>query len=256
MQREPTCRGERLLDGRAREVVPERHAAVHDMEDAAREALVHRIGGLAADREEQRCVERRWSDRRRLHDGRCLRAELRDSGQYQVAHRVRYLLDSVREELGHVERVPRREAPDDIEVADSAACRVENAARDALVDSVDRLAAHDEQERRIERGRRDRRRLDDSSRLWAELRDPRQHDVPDRAGYLLRPVSQELLDVERVARREPPDGVDVDVAALDEPGDAVAGEWPDCEPLDRGRGREISESDAERMIARPSSSSR
>ena len=94
-----------------------------------------------------------------------------------------------------------------------------------------------------------RRRLDNGGRLWAELRDPRQHDVPDRAGYLVRAVREKLCDVERVARRESPDGVDVNVAALGEPGNAVAGEGPHREPLDRGRGREISERDAERVGA-------
>ena len=154
-----------------------------------------------------------------------------------------------RESPGGRQRLLHGRARELVPECDAAAVGVENAARDALVDGVDRLAAHGEQERRIERGWRDRRRLDDGGRLWAELRDPRQHDVADRAGYLVRAVREELCDVERVARRESPDGVDVDVAALGEPGDAVAGEGPDREPLDRGRGREISERDAERMGA-------
>ena len=66
------------------------------------------------------------------------------------------------------------------------------------------LAAHDEQERRIERGRRDRRRLDDSSRLWAELRDPRQRGRPrTEPGISCAPREPGAPDVERVARREP-----------------------------------------------------
>ena len=116
VQREPPRRRERLLDGRARELVPERDASVDDVEDAAREALVHGVGRLAAHREEELRVERGRSDRRRLDDRRRLGAELRHPGEHEVAHGVGHLVGAVREELGHVERVPGGEAPDDVEV--------------------------------------------------------------------------------------------------------------------------------------------
>ena len=116
MQREPPCGRKRFLDGRTRELVPECDTAVDDVEDAAREALVHGVGRLATHREEKLRFERGWSDRDRLDDCRRLWAELCHPSQHQVANRVRHLVGTVREQFGHVEGVSRREAPDDVEV--------------------------------------------------------------------------------------------------------------------------------------------
>ena len=133
---------------------------------------------------------------------------------------------------------------------DASVDDMEDAAREALVHGVGRLAAHREEKLRVERGRSDRRRLDDRRRLGAELRHPGQHEVAHGVWHLVGAVREELGDIEGVPGGEAPDDVEVRAARTGELGDPVAGERPDDEPLDGRRGRDVSERDAERMIAR------
>ena len=116
-------RRQRVLDRHACQLVPERDPAARRDQDAGGEALVDRVEASPADRE----VSSASSDGGAIEaasttaDADAL--SLRDAREHDVAHRRRGSDGPTRREhLGHVERVPRRQA---VELAASApwSCR-------------------------------------------------------------------------------------------------------------------------------------
>ena len=109
MEGEAARRRERFVHRNSRQLVPKGDAAVLRAEHARREALVDRVRGLTAHGEDERRVERRRRDRGGLDDGSRVRAQARDASEHDVAHGVGDLVAAGREQLGHVERVARRQ---------------------------------------------------------------------------------------------------------------------------------------------------
>ena len=108
MQRHPQVGRERLLDGHAREVVPEGDTGARRPEHAARQALLEVAGGVAGERLEQRQLDGPAHDRGGVEQPPRRRAQRRDAGEHGIAHRRGQLEAAGGERLGDEERVAGR----------------------------------------------------------------------------------------------------------------------------------------------------
>ena len=105
MQVQPPVGRELGLDRDAREVVPEGHARPGRAEDAARQALLQVLDGIAGERLQQRQLDRPGHDRRGVEHAARRCAQRRDAREHRVADRRRQLDGARRERLGDEERV-------------------------------------------------------------------------------------------------------------------------------------------------------
>ncbi len=101
MQRQSPMRGQRLLDGEPRQLVPERHPAGHALQHPGPQSLVQTLHF-----EDQVHFGVRRNERDHVQHRRRGRAEPGHPGKHRVPHGQRNIPVVTRQHLGHEERVP------------------------------------------------------------------------------------------------------------------------------------------------------
>ena len=136
-------------------------------------------------------------------------------------------------------------------VAECHTCRGgrEHAGGQAFVELVDDIRCERLEEPELDRGRHDRRRLEQRARRRAQARGAGEHGVPDRVRDLVLARRQHLRDEERISRRLAVELVRVDAVRLGKRRHRRRREGLELEPLDRLAARELAEHEPERVGA-------
>jgi hypothetical protein len=132
---------------------------------------------------------------------------------------------------------------------DGARRLLEDAGGEALVEVGGRAARDGVEEPQLSPGGYHGDDLEQAPRRRREGRRPREHRVPHRLREGRPARSEHLRHVERVALREPVEGVAVGGLRFRQGSHGVAGEPRHREPRDARGGRQLAEDDAEWMVA-------
>ena len=132
---------------------------------------------------------------------------------------------------------------------DRQAVLPQHSRREARVEVLGRVGRDRLEQPELRPARNECDHLEEATGVGAERRGARQHRVPDRLGQLRRPDREDLGHVERVAVGQCVDRVAVGAARLGERAHGGEREARHGEPRDAGRGRELTEDDAQRMAA-------